>query len=122
MSDWKEGQPCNHKGCLNHVTHPCEGCGRIEGRRVDWKAQLAKDLYLETMDVAWTDDIIIQYALAVSKAIESNRRCGECEKRNKKLHLDWKSPDNKYCKSLEMFTAKDFFCADFEPKKENSDE
>jgi len=28
---FKSGQPCNHKGCLSHKTHPCEGCGRIEG-------------------------------------------------------------------------------------------
>jgi hypothetical protein len=28
----KEGEPCNHIGCLNHVSHPCEGCGRIQGR------------------------------------------------------------------------------------------
>jgi hypothetical protein len=24
--------PCDHPGCLNHVTHPCEGCGRVAGR------------------------------------------------------------------------------------------
>lgn len=24
-------EPCSHKGCLSHVTHPCEGCGRIAG-------------------------------------------------------------------------------------------
>lgn len=23
--------PCKHPGCLHHVTHPCEGCGRIAG-------------------------------------------------------------------------------------------
>ena len=28
----KDGVPCDHKGCLNHVTHPCEGCGRVGGR------------------------------------------------------------------------------------------
>jgi len=28
---FKDGEPCNHPGCLNHVTHPCEGCGRIRG-------------------------------------------------------------------------------------------
>jgi len=28
----EEGKPCGHRGCLNHVTHPCEGCGRIAGR------------------------------------------------------------------------------------------
>ena len=26
-----DGIPCSHPGCLNHVTHPCEGCGRIAG-------------------------------------------------------------------------------------------
>lgn len=29
---YEDGQPCNHKGCLNHITHPCEGCGRIAGQ------------------------------------------------------------------------------------------
>ena len=26
-----DGEPCSHAGCLSHVTHPCEGCGRIGG-------------------------------------------------------------------------------------------
>lgn len=28
----RDGEPCNHPGCLSHVSHPCEGCGRIAGR------------------------------------------------------------------------------------------
>ena len=28
---YDNGQPCNHKGCLSHISHPCEGCGRIGG-------------------------------------------------------------------------------------------
>ncbi len=28
---YQDGEPCDHKGCLNHRTHPCEGCGRIGG-------------------------------------------------------------------------------------------
>jgi len=28
----REGEPCEHIGCLSHVTHPCEKCGRIAGR------------------------------------------------------------------------------------------
>jgi hypothetical protein len=28
---WKDGEPCDHPGCLHHVSHPCEGCGRIGG-------------------------------------------------------------------------------------------
>jgi len=26
-----EGEPCEHPSCLQHVSHPCEGCGRIAG-------------------------------------------------------------------------------------------
>lgn len=29
----KDGEPCYHKGCLSHRTHPCEVCGRIGGIR-----------------------------------------------------------------------------------------
>jgi len=29
--------PCGHPGCLHHVSHPCEGCGRIAGRRPEEK-------------------------------------------------------------------------------------
>lgn len=28
----RDGEPCEHAGCLRHVSHPCEGCGRIAGR------------------------------------------------------------------------------------------
>lgn len=30
----KDGEPCGHPGCMHHVTHPCEGCGRISGHSV----------------------------------------------------------------------------------------
>ncbi len=30
---YKDGEPCSHTGCLHHVTHPCEGCGRIAGHK-----------------------------------------------------------------------------------------
>jgi hypothetical protein len=25
-------KPCEHTGCYNHITHPCEGCGRVRGQ------------------------------------------------------------------------------------------
>lgn len=28
-------EPCHHQGCLQHLTHPCEGCGRIGGKYPD---------------------------------------------------------------------------------------
>jgi hypothetical protein len=27
----RDGEPCNHPGCLSHISHPCEGCGRTAG-------------------------------------------------------------------------------------------
>lgn len=27
----REGEPCKHRGCLNHISHPCENCGRVGG-------------------------------------------------------------------------------------------
>lgn len=33
-SGYLDGEPCSHPGCLHHVSHPCEGCGRIAGRGV----------------------------------------------------------------------------------------
>ena len=24
--------PCSHTGCYSHMTHPCEGCGRYQGK------------------------------------------------------------------------------------------
>lgn len=28
-----DGAPCGHRGCLSHIGHPCEGCGRVGGKR-----------------------------------------------------------------------------------------
>ncbi|CAM5998724.1 unnamed protein product [Sphagnum balticum] len=28
-----DGVSCGHAGCLSHVSHPCEGCGRVGGYR-----------------------------------------------------------------------------------------
>jgi hypothetical protein len=25
----KDGEECEHKGCRNHISHPCDNCGRI---------------------------------------------------------------------------------------------
>lgn len=31
MPLYRDGKPCEHPGCLEQLTHPCEGCGRIGG-------------------------------------------------------------------------------------------
>lgn len=32
MKQYEDGEACEHLGCLNHRTHPCEGCGRVQGQ------------------------------------------------------------------------------------------
>lgn len=32
VTTFRPGEACSHPGCLSHVTHPCEGCGRIAGQ------------------------------------------------------------------------------------------
>lgn len=36
MKELEDGEPCKHPGCLSHITHPCEGCGRIGGYNIDY--------------------------------------------------------------------------------------
>jgi hypothetical protein len=31
-------QPCDHMGCLSHVSHPCESCGRVGGDGIIYKS------------------------------------------------------------------------------------
>lgn len=33
-------EPCSHRGCLAHVSHPCEGCGRIAGQYVSGAGEI----------------------------------------------------------------------------------
>ena len=32
MALLRDGEPCTHPGCLSHLTHLCDGCGRVGGR------------------------------------------------------------------------------------------
>ncbi len=34
---YHDGEPCKHKECLNHISHPCEECGRIGGKGIVYK-------------------------------------------------------------------------------------
>jgi hypothetical protein len=41
----RDGEPCSHKGCLNHIFHPCEGCGRIAGKSNESIYLILKNAY-----------------------------------------------------------------------------
>lgn len=32
----KDGEPCSHRGCARHFSHPCEVCGRLAARGETW--------------------------------------------------------------------------------------
>jgi hypothetical protein len=32
FSTLEDGEPCSHTGCIAHVSHPCELCGRTQAR------------------------------------------------------------------------------------------
>ena len=50
----RDGEPCSHTGCLNHITHPCEGCGRIGGISV--KERSAGQLHSDIMSLKYNFD------------------------------------------------------------------
>lgn len=52
----KDGEPCNHPGCLSHISHPCEGCGRIGGKRV-MDAKLTPEQAIETLRGTWVETL-----------------------------------------------------------------
>lgn len=33
IANLRDGEPCGHPGCLSHISHPCEACGRVGGHR-----------------------------------------------------------------------------------------
>jgi hypothetical protein len=53
---WKDGIPCKHPGCLSHITHPCEGCGRIGGRYPE-KTQKARVIHSKEGTTIITEEV-----------------------------------------------------------------
>lgn len=37
-------QPCDHSGCLHHRSHPCEGCGRTEGKGIVYENEVVAQI------------------------------------------------------------------------------
>jgi len=57
--------PCNHTGCYNHISHPCEGCGRIVGKcpTCDGASEYA--------DIG---TLLMRIVTEISKAVEAHRK------------------------------------------------
>lgn len=58
----REGESYSHKGCLSHISHPCEGCGRIGGRTLRTyivKADISKIKDIERrFNVTWKSEFL----------------------------------------------------------------
>lgn len=54
--------PCSHRGCYAHHSHPCEGCGRIAGRRaINWLViGCESGPNRRPMDIEWAYDAVRQ--------------------------------------------------------------
>lgn len=61
--------PCGHPGCLSHVSHPCEGCGRLGGRNV---VRLAVRLHDDWVDIS--QDIVSPGSTDVSEILLGDDR------------------------------------------------
>jgi len=60
-----EGEPCGHLGCLNHVSHPCEGCGRVAGK---WSPS----------EFTPKDHVALVRELGITATCIDMDSCGEC--------------------------------------------
>ena len=51
---FQDGEPCKHYGCMNHVTHPCEGCHRIGARGVVYENMFSGYKYYQNDETGTT--------------------------------------------------------------------
>lgn len=56
----RSGEPCWHRGCQAHRTHPCEGCGRLGAKGEYWGHYVMPDEIInwprQYMCTYWDDD------------------------------------------------------------------
>lgn len=82
----REGEPCSHRGCLNHISHPCEGCGRVGGQRT---LEFALETYRYGFDVTYDGDknkiLYGTYCNRCGKGFEDEELSVYCRKCRKEL-------------------------------------
>lgn len=77
----ERGEPCRHPGCLSHVSHPCESCGRVGGT-----ITLDEALAIEANNKRLADENArLKAEIATIKA----RRCETCRHWNRVADSDF---------------------------------
>jgi len=84
--EFRDGEPCAHRGCLSHVSHPCEGCGRIAGRGNTYRnplinaqpaepsdtARRVADLVMDSIPVEVDADMYDEWVPVIARAIDAS--------------------------------------------------
>lgn len=92
----ERGEPCRHPGCLSHVSHPCEGCGRVGGT-----IMLEEALAIEAENKRLAEENArLKAELAAIKA----RRCETCRFRD----------ERGWCEVNARTYPSDGFCSEWE--------
>ena len=94
----ERGEPCSHPGCLSHVSHPCEGCGRVGGT-----ITLEEALAIEAENKRLAEE---NARLKAELAALDARRCETCKSWRGAIDADgWRT-----CKSLHTPMPPDARC------------
>ena len=97
----KDFEPCRHPGCLQHTSHPCEGCGRVAGRAVVVKALSEQALNNATVhailesggsEVDCINQLVKAQATFMEKLVELNSICPFKMVVDEQVHI-WRCPD-----------------------------
>jgi GGDEF domain-containing protein len=86
----KDGESCGHPGCLNHITHPCEQCGRIGGKE--------NAIVINDKTKSMADYIImkLEYYQLISDIKEFIPKCKKISESFEELLMDYNELANEY--------------------------
>lgn len=50
----RDGEPCDHPGCLSYLSRPCESCGRIGGKGIAFDPAFKRypDGHIELVEIS----------------------------------------------------------------------
>jgi hypothetical protein len=75
---FEDEKPCNHPGCLSHVSHQCEGCDRIASKYPTMTPERLAEILKETLYwVSWPDSAykLLADELLKRVRVEEKRKC-----------------------------------------------
>lgn len=84
---YDDGQPCNHRGCLNHISHPCEGCGRTGGKGIVYYNGLEDISYILPKQDKPIKVIYEELPCPVLSQLGNNHRCKYAQSKTEDMNF-----------------------------------